>query len=211
MLGTLLGKLDDAIMPRYCVFCGDQCLETEGTLCAGCRSDLPRNRISAPLPPCDSVIAPLAYAFPVDTALKALKFNRRLCFVPPFSELLTEAAAELSDDVDALQPVPLHWLRHATRAFNQSEELCKPLAKSLSLPSLDCVTRCRATRKQSGLSAGQRRRNLANAFRLRRPVEAYHVCIVDDVITTGTTVRELAAVLFDGGVEKVSVLAVARA
>ncbi len=209
MLKTLLKKLDDVIMPRYCVFCGDLCLDEEGTLCGGCRSDLPQNELVAPIALCDSVVAPLAYAFPVDAALKALKFNRKLCFVPPFSELLEEAAKDLS--ADALLPVPLHWIRHTTRGFNQSEELCKPLAKSMALPLLGAVSRCRATRNQSGLSARERRRNLADAFRLRRPVEARHVCIVDDVITTGTTVSALAGLLLDNGVEKVSALAVARA
>ena len=180
-------------------------------MCAGCHADLPRNEIMAPLPPCDTVVAPLAYAFPVDAALKALKFNRKLYFVPPFAALLQAAAARLPADVDALLPVPLHWIRHSTRGFNQSEELCKPLARSTGLQQLDAVSRRRATRSQSGLSARERRRNLANAFQLYRPVEARHVCIVDDVVTTGTTVRELADVLFEGGVEKVSVLAVARA
>ncbi len=211
MLKRLLTRLDDAIMPRYCVFCGDQCLPAEKTLCLGCRLDLPRNAIEAPIPPCETVIAPLAYAFPVDAALKALKFNRKLYFVPPFSELLAEAAAGLPADVDALLPVPLHWIRHSTRGFNQSVELCKPLATSAALPLLDVVSRCRATRSQSGLTARERRRNLADAFRLRRPVEARHVCIVDDVVTTGTTVRAVARLLLDSGVEKVSVLAVARA
>ncbi len=211
MMKALLTRLDDVIMPRYCVFCGDQCRQGEGTLCTGCRSDLPRNPNMAPLPPCDTVVAPLAYAFPVDSALKALKFNRKLYFVPPFSGLLQEAAASLPADVDALLPVPLHWIRHSTRGFNQSAELCKPLAKSMGLPLLDAVSRRRATRSQSGLSAKERRRNLRNAFRLRRPVEAQHVCLVDDVVTTGATVRAVARLLLDSGVDRVSVLAVARA
>ena len=199
-------------MPRCCVFCGVRCLADEGYICAGCKSDLEyREPLTESAAPFDAVIAPLVYAFPVDAAIKALKFRRRLYYVPAFGELLVEAARRLPQSADALLPVPLHWCRHVMRGFNQSDEICKPLRKATGLPVLRSVRRVRATPSQSGLSATERRKNLRAAFRLTAKVVAKHVVIVDDVITTGTTVRAVARVLFEAGVERVSVLAIARA
>ena len=113
--------------------------------------------------------------------------------------------------VDALLPVPLHWWRHVTRGFNQADELCKPIRKATGVPLLRVVKRCRATAPQSGLTAPQRRKNLRAAFRTTRKLDAKHVVIIDDVITTGETTGAIASVLLDAGVKQVSVLALARA
>jgi len=85
------------------------------------------------------------------------------------------------------------------------------LQKSTGLPVIRNVRRMRATPYQSGLSARERRRNLRNAFVVRGTIRARHALIVDDVITTGETCRQLAALLQAHGVAKVSVLAIARA
>ena len=210
--GMLLQRLDQAIMPRCCVFCGVRCTEDETHICVGCASDLLyRQPCVDNEAPFEAVIAPLVYAFPVDAAIKALKFRRQLFYAPAFGEFLVAAARQLPQSVDALLPVPLHWRRHVLRGFNQSDEICKPVRKATGIPVLRTMQRARATPSQSGLSAAERRKNLRAAFRLTATVAARHVVIVDDVITTGTTVRAVARVLFDAGVEKVSVLAVARA
>lgn len=156
-------------------------------------------------------MAPLHYEFPVDVGLKALKFRRKLYYAEAFGGLLVDAAAALPADIDAVLPVPLHWRRRAVRGFNQAEELCRPLRQSLSLPLVRGIVRRRSTPAQSGLSAGQRNRNLRGAFVARRPPGARHVLVVDDVITTGATARHLALALRAAGVPRVSVLAVARA
>ena len=166
---------------------------------------------TADVPPFTLLAAVLEYAFPVDAALKALKFRRRLDYVPAFAELLWRASKELSDDIDALLPVPLHWQRHATRGFNQAFELCRTLRARSAIPVLCNFHRARATSFQSGLDADARRRNIQHAFTLRGKVSAQHVLIIDDVITTGETCRQLAELVLAAGVEKVSVLAVARA
>ncbi len=162
-------------------------------------------------PPFVSTVAPLLYEFPVDAGLKALKFRRRLQYAPAFAELLIATMPRLDADVDALLPVPLHWRRQAFRGFNQATELAKPLARHCGLPILKGVTRRRATPFQSALDAKERSKNLAQAFTVRKRVTSRHVLIVDDVVTTGATTRQLAATLIARGAEKVSVLAVARA
>jgi ComF family protein len=109
-------------------------------------------------------------------------------------------------------PVPLHRSRLRTRGFNQALELARPLARCLRRPLLTraCV-RIRATRPQSSLdTAAERRRNVAGAFRVCRPLHGVaRLAIVDDVLTTGATVQELARSLRAAGVGQVLVWACA--
>lgn len=225
--------VEHSLMPRRCVFCGTVRASGERLICSGCDADLPRAAHQCPAcarslataliegvvcadcqagpAPLTAVVAPLIYEFPIDAAIKMYKFRRRLHYAPAFSELLRPAFAKLPEGIDALLPVPLHWLRHGIRGFNQAAEICSLLRKSTGLPVIRNVRRLRATPYQSGLSARERRRNLRQAFAVRGTITARHVLIVDDVITTGETCRQLAAVLQAHGVAKVSALAIARA
>lgn len=200
-------------MPLRCVFCGTRSRPPERYICEGCYEDLPR--IESPPPPLTSPLefdlAPVSYTFPIDVAIKALKFQRRLFYAPAFSELLCAEAIGLSDDIDAVLPVPLHWRRRWFRGFNQAVEIARPVAKRLGIPIVGNVRRKRATPFQSGLSARERTKNLRSAFVVRGALPFQHVLIVDDVITTGTTVRQLASVMKRAGVKKVSAMALARA
>ena len=195
------------LWPTCCAFCGEpQALP----VCLPCRDDLPWLEPVFALEPFVAAVAPLAYAFPVDAAIKRLKFRRRLFYVPAFARLLQGAMDSLPHDVDALQPMPLHWRRQALRGFNQAAEIARGLQLPTGLPVLDNVIRCRHTPFQSGLIAAQRRRNLRGAFRVRGTIRSRHVLIVDDVITTGASCRQLAEMLLEAGVPAVSVLAIAR-
>jgi len=155
--------------------------------------------------------APLTYEFPVDAAIRQFKFHRKLHYASAFGELLCKAAADLPADIDALLPVPLHWLRHGIRGFNQATEICRPLQKASGLPVIRNVSRIRRTHYQSGLGSRERRRNLAGAFAVRGAIDSRHVLLIDDVITTGETCAQLARELLAHGTQKVSVLALARA
>ena len=209
----LLRAFEEALMPLRCVFCGSRSRPPERYICVGCHGDLPLIE-SAPTPatsPLEYDVAPLAYEFPIDAAIKVLKFRRKLFYAPALSELLIDACPDLPDDIDAVLPVPLHWRRRWRRGFNQAYEIGKPVARHLAVPLVQGVRRSRATPFQSGLSARQRARNLRAAFSARGVLPHRHVLIVDDVITTGTTVCELACILRRAGVARVSALAVARA
>lgn len=201
-------RLVDTLAPPGCAFCGVR-LTRDEHVCDGCWCDLPR-RVGGHdrLPPLSGVTAPFEYAFPIDAAIKAFKFRRKLYYAPAFSRLI---ASSLPGDVDALLPTPLHWLRHATRGFNQADELARLLRQQTGLPLVSNVRRTRRTAFQSGLSASQRRRNLASAFAVRGTIRHSHILIVDDVITTGETCRQLALALLDAGADRVSALAIARA
>jgi ComF family protein len=204
--------LENTLAPKRCVFCGARTPQAERFICGGCNGDLPY--VASPSPASSRLeveIAPLAYEFPVDAAIRAYKFRRRLYYAPAFADILVAAIPLLPGDIDAVLPVPLHWRRQWWRGFNQALELARPVAKQLGVPVIGNVSRRRATPFQSGLGARKRAQNLRAAFAARGHITYRHVLIVDDVITTGTTVHELAKVVRRAGAGKVSALAVARA
>lgn len=225
----MAGKWFDRLFPTCCVLCGMS--DDRAALCARCRALLPVNdtacrRCAQPLdgeaatadcgrcqsspPAFIAARAPYHYAFPLDVALKRLKFQRRLVFAPVFGALLLPSLLRDFASCDSLVPVPLHRSRHIRRGFNQADEICRPLARASGLSVITNVIRCRATRPQSGLTAAERRANLRRAFSVGDGFQGRHPLIVDDVLTTGSTCNELAGVLLDAGAERVSVLVVAR-
>lgn len=208
----ILQRIEQLLLPPRCAFCDTRCEPQEAGICAGCLGDLPwcTHLAREEAPPIALSVAPFDYAFPVDAALKALKFRRRLDYLPVFAEILWRVSRVLPTDIDALLPVPLHWRRHTMRGFNQAIELSRLLSAKTGLPMLSNFVRSRPTTFQSGLAAAERRRNLRHAFTVQGTCRAQHVLIVDDVITTAATSRELARQAIAAGAKKVSVLAVAR-
>ncbi len=227
-----LARLDRTLLPPVCAFCRTPLLAGETGACQPCLADLPRNDQACrfcgePLPadpgampcatcqasplPLEAVIAPLCYAFPVDVAIQAIKYRGRLEYVAAFTHILLAARDRLPPAIDSIVPVPLYWARQGRRGFNQAQELARPLARELGLPLAAPVSRVRGTRAQAGLRAAQRRRNLKGAFAICEPLEGRHLLLVDDVMTTGTTLVELAGCLRGAGAERVSALVVARA
>ena len=208
---SLLRAFDDAVMPLRCAFCGVRTTREERYVCADCSDDLPWTEAPSRLAPFRVALAPLAYEFPVDAAIKALKFKRRLWYGPALAQLLSRSIDALPEDIDAVLPVPLHWRRQWRRGFNQAREIAVPVAQRIGVPVIGGVRRVRATRPQSGLSAGERHCNVRGAFVTRGRCRARHILIVDDVMTTGATIGQLARVVLASGAERVSVLVVARA
>jgi len=156
----------------------------------------------------------LQYQFPVDRLVQSLKFKRQLAAGRVLSHLLCEWITDEGCDLpDMLIPVPLHRLRMFRRGFNQAFELADYAGRALDVPLLTGVLRRhRNTRAQSGLSRKQRRKNVRGAFYWHGPIKpARHVALVDDVMTTGTTVSECARVLKKAGAKRVDVWVAARA
>jgi len=233
LLAALGRNLEQALLPNACVFCGARCEHGERPICEPCNLDLPWIdhacvRCATPVvtqlpqgvhcaacqqdpPPFEMALAPLAYAFPVDAAIKAMKFKRKLSYAPMFATILGASIASLPAGIDAFLPVPLHWRRHALRGFNQAAEIAKPISKMSGIPVIRNVFRVRATPYQSGIAAERRQGNLQGAFSVRGVLQARHVLVIDDVITTGETCRQVAQALLEADVERVSVLAIARA
>jgi ComF family protein len=147
----------------------------------------------------------------VAEAIKRFKYGRRLDLLPVMQHWLKQPACrELVDAADLVAPVPLHPRRLKERGFNQALLLAKaffdkPLAR-------EALIRVRHTMPQSGLNPKERRENVKKAFSIPRPedIRGKNVVLIDDVYTTGATVRECAKVLSQAGAREVNVLTVAR-
>lgn len=197
------------LLAPVCPACG-LAAGSRGRLCPGCAAVIPALPAGVVrLPGIDHHIAACAYAFPVDQLVQQLKFGGRLPLARTLGLLLADAARQQPRPA-ALVPVPLHPQRERQRGFNQAEAIARVAGQALQIPVLaGAVTRIRATPAQSGLDLPQRRRNLADAFAVTAPLPA-HIALVDDVVTTGSTVLALATTLRRHGVRRVDAWAVAR-
>lgn len=144
------------------------------------------------------------------------KYNQR----PYLRHVVGEWLAAVLDDsrlkpleFDVIVPVPLHAARRRERGFNQAEFLAQSLAGRMSLPVNGALERIRYTTTQTAFDRAKRMQNLHNAFRLRarRDVRGLRVLLVDDVLTTGSTLSECARVLKESGAFCVYAATAARA
>lgn len=161
-------------------------------------------------PAFDRTHAALTYAFPLDRLIPRLKYHGQLAIVPALARGLSDAVAALPRP-DLLIPMPLHPARIRERGFNHATEIARVVAKQLDLP-LD-ITRCqrlRDTPPQMGLKHDARKRNVRGAFVCASDVQGQHIALIDDVMTTGTSLDELAATLKRAGAREVTCWVVAR-
>lgn len=231
MVNKWLTALQRRALPGLCIFCR-QPSGSALDLCQSCRDRLPRNdtpcaRCGLPLasgpapqcgrclshpPPITATIAPWRYSFPLDAVISQIKHRRRRDYLQTLAQVwLDDPAVRIEPRPDALVPVPLHWRRRWWRGFNQAEELALTMSRRYGIPLINGILRQRATAPQQGLTAADRQHNLRDAFALRRALPPdLHVAIVDDVVTTGATTRQLAAILARGGAARIDVWCLAR-
>ena len=232
-----LDQLLEAILPGSCMLCGLP--SPRGLLCTGCTNDLPRigpcctqcglpgetgrtrlcSHCSRRSPAWDDAIAALVYEYPIDHLVRRFKFRRNLSHGQLLAEELVRAlrskiaAQHQADDMempDALVPVPLHYWRRFRRGFNQAEMLARVVQQQLGIPlQSQGLRRVVYTPAQSGLDRKARRKNLRGAFRAG-DVDGMHIALVDDVLTTGTTLQECSLTLKRAGARRVSAWVAAR-
>jgi ComF family protein len=214
-------------MPHACLLCG----APAGTrpLCRGCQADLPWHsfpqcpQCALPTPggqvcgAClkhppafDRTHAALAYAFPLDRMIPRLKYQGQLAIAPVLGACLVDVVAS-SPRPDRLIAMPLHAQRIRERGFNHATEIAREVATQLGLP-LDTAScqRIRDTPPQMGLKHDERRRNLRSAFACSGDVRGQRIALIDDVMTTGTSLDELAKTLKQAGAVGVEAWVVAR-
>jgi len=215
------------LIPCDCLLCG----AAAGTrrLCSGCQADLPWHRqpqcpqcaTPTPLgqicgaclrhpPAFDRTHAALIYAFPLDRMIPRLKYHTQLAIAPVLGECLAQAV-QLAARPDRLIPMPLHARRIRERGFNHATEIAREVAKRLDL-TLDIAScqRIRDTPPQMGLKHDARRHNVRGAFACSGDVRGLHIALIDDVMTTGTSLDELATTLKRAGAREVTCWVVAR-
>jgi ComF family protein len=221
-----------SFFPPTCLLCLEPGQAPALDLCRGCEDDFPRTGrgcavCAVPIAggaiacgPClarrpafDAAFAPYRYEFPLVELVHRLKYGGQVAVARILGSLLARRLAERGTPaVDALVPVPLHPQREARRGYNQAAEIARFAAQILSLPVEGRIaTRVRATEEQAALPAIVRRINVSGAFAVRDVPMPAAVAIVDDVLTTGSTVDALARELKRAGCRRVEVWAVARA
>jgi ComF family protein len=160
-------------------------------------------------PPFSRIIAYGLYEGVLAEVIHQLKFHGLRRLSRPLGKLLLSLEIAASDRII---PVPLSKNGLITRGFNQSLLLSRVIAQHTGIPlSMDALSKIRDTPPQLRLSARQRLTNVRNAFEVRGSVRDMRVVLVDDVITTGATVRECSKMLMKAGAKEIIVLALARA
>ncbi len=166
-------------------------------------------------PPFERARAAVAYSGVAQQMVQGLKYRDRTDLAPWMARWMARAGAELLAEADIVVPVPLHWRRFFKRQFNQSAELGRALSAHSGVRfSPASLQRVKSTRRQVGLERSQREENVRAAFRVPPEAEigiaGRRVLLVDDVYTTGATVRAAAKALKKGGAGAVDVLTFAR-
>ncbi len=164
-------------------------------------------------PAFDLCISPYHYALPVSQFITQLKFQHKLYYAQVLAELLITKIEQHAEGLpDCIIPVPLHKKRLRQRGFNQAVEIARPIARRYSIPlNTRCCTRVVSTAPQMQQNKKTRQKNIRNAFKIATDFPYKHVAIVDDVMTTGQTVNELARVLRKQGAERIQIWSAARA
>lgn len=208
-----LGKKALGVLyPELCPVCGQALASGEQTLCLHCRWDMPWTgyaedpenpvfrQLHGDIPQLQRAAALFFFHHESHyrSAIHSLKYSGRRDIARSFGEILGRELKEsgLYDDVDLLVPVPLHWTKRIRRGYNQAEEICRGVSKSLG-PDCDfrSLKRTRRTRSQAlHKTRADRHRNVEGAFTVRRPDRLHdrHILLVDDVLTTGATIKACA-------------------
>jgi competence protein ComFC len=212
----------DLVFPISCVVCG----RGDKFLCVDCQSKLTRLdrqlcivcKKPAPYgkthPQCvtrntlDGIISALAYTDPrTKKIIQTFKYKFIYDLAPPLAEMIVQAIANVGiagyfEDFIII-PVPLHKRRLSWRGFNQAELLAEALGKNLNIPvDKDLVVRSKFTTPQTELKAEQRKTNIENAFEIKKSSTGKYL-LVDDVVTTGSTLNEIAKLLKKNGAAEI--------
>ncbi len=196
--GKMFSWLTQTLLPSRCLLC-EVPLEG-GVACRRCLEALPWWREAPLLKPWGRIYPCWHYRFPIREVIQRCKYGRQIALARFLGELMAERFfQEGAPRPEAIVPVPLHPRRERERGFNQSGEIAGVVARRLGVPLLEAVERVRDTPPQAGLSREARRHNLKGAFRVGRAVPRARIVLLDDVVTTGATLSELATALQRSG------------
>ena len=226
-LQLALKQLHNKLMPGSCLLCGND--SNAQLLCPACVADLPAlpqhlcpqcneqtthgERCGACLkepPAFTKASAIFRYEFPVDRIIHAFKYGHQLAVADWAAGLISPYIK--TAEIDLLIPMPLHPERLRERGFNQSGEIARRISnnKGLALDT-NSLVRSRATSPQAELPMKERARNVRGAFECRNNLSGKRVLLIDDVMTTGATLREAARIVKLHGATQVEVAVLARA
>ncbi len=215
---------DEDIYDKYiCTKCLKSLALPEQPLCAKCGKSLFYNHDLYICEECiktekyfDIARSPFRYKNKIKDLIHDYKFNEKTYLYKLFSYLLYSYMMDNEFlDFDLMTYVPLHKKKLRNRGYNQVELISKKLSELVDIPSIDLLKRTVDTKKQSDLSLEDRKKNLKNAFELKKEnfiflIEDKSILLLDDIYTTGTTANECSKVLLENGAYSVSILTLAR-
>lgn len=193
------------ILTHFCLQCAGKIILSQG--CEKCFKNPP---------PFDMTHALFSYEDSIKRLILNLKFQKALINAKIFGELLTIKIRDewyKNDSLpDVIIPIPLHTKRLKKRGYNQALEIARPIHKFLKIPiDITSCQRIKYTAPQATLHADKRQENVKNAFVVYKDFSNQHVAILDDVITTGSTITALALALKKAGAKRIDVWCCARA
>ncbi len=163
--------------------------------------------------PYHRLIASCHYDFPVNQAISRFKFNQQLHLGKAFAQELSQRIFTAYQDDELPQlliPIPLHHKRLAERGFNQSLLIGKTISRKISIPiAANKLIRVKNTPHQIGLKATKRKQNLRNAFAVKSQLPK-HIALIDDVVTTGSTITEATKQCIKHGAERIDIWCLAK-
>jgi len=188
---------------KRCPGCGGE-LDGIMAVCSQCTEAPPRLWAGA--------VSLFEYRGEAKKLIHAFKFNNRPELARPLGYLGAQLLKEADFPVDVIVPVPLHFLRRYQRSFNQSELIAGELGRHLGLPVADVLRRTRHTPSQASLKRKERLKNQKNAFTVSdaAPLQGKTVLLVDDVLTTGSTLNATARALLKHDVSQIYVFTLGR-
>ncbi len=193
--------------PHRCYLCETECPMDEDGLCENCRRLLKLAISPAPPEGLDGLSAGLQYCDELSHVFFRFKAKERRDYTPFLAQFISipeEWHAEL------LLPVPLHWRRQYQRTYNQSFLLAEYVSSRYGIPICqDLLVRIKSTPQQKKLLGKQRRRNLKGAFQAAPECKGRSIVLIDDVVTTGSTLSECACTLKKAGAYRVYAACVA--
>jgi ComF family protein len=215
-------------LPQTCFLCADRV--TGAQLCAACEADL-ATLPAACCPQCalptshgeicgaclkkppafQRSLAVFSYAFPLDSLVQQCKYAHASHLTEFFATRMAERIGMDRPEIDFLLPMPLHPARLAQRGFNQAAEIARRLSPRVGVPWLpDACQRVRNTPSQAGLDLKTRQRNLRGAFTCGIDLSEKRVALIDDVMTSGSSLDELARVVRKAGAIEIQAWVLAR-
>jgi len=213
-----LTVLLDLLFPPKCPYCQKILDDPRAPVCPGCQPKLPWLEGKAGERRVDftaGCFSPLAYREQVPDAVRRYKFSRVRAYGAPFAQLMAQCLLDhLPEGADLISWCPLSRKRLRERGFDQAELLARAVGERLSVPAAPTLEKVRHTRPQSELEDEQARKaNALGAYVLRSGVDltGKRVVLVDDVVTSGSTMSECAALLLQAGAEAVYGLTLAQA
>lgn len=193
----------DTIYPPLCAGCGgphDGFLE----LCGKC--------LKADERPWDKALAVFNMRGFGKKIIHSYKYSKRVELSRPLGVMAANRLKESGIEPDFIVPIPLHWSRYFMRGYNQSELVGKVISEQTGIPMKKFLVRSKRTKQQAKLDRKQREKNLMGAFSVKKNefLKKRTILLIDDVITTGSTLTAATKVLLDEGADKVDILVLAR-